>query len=229
MGDYEFRTRLNTLLAHYPEGAKDNFYWICLQNFNMRHKRNLAKLKNELAIVRPKLLIIDNHASFHGGNPNDEGEMMVNVISPFREIMAEFDLGILYLMHTPWSEKDRPRGSVVIFDAASTTVAIIKPQSDLRELKWTKRRPVRRNMGALEIEIGYNDQNYLVYQTTQEVIEQVLSEISFPCKRGRIAHQIADSMGIHIRNAYKWVDKLIARGRLIKLDTGEISEPTISF
>jgi RecA-family ATPase len=225
MGSYEFRTRLNRLLAQCPETAQDNFYWACLQGFTMRYKENEAKLKNTLAVVKPKLLIIDNHASFHGGDPNSEAEMMINVILPFREIMPEFELGILYLMHTPWGERDRPRGTAAIFDAASTCVAVVKPQANVRQLTWTKRRSVRSDMGAKEIEVGYSTENYTVYRDIGQAISEILREIDFPTKRATVAKHLAEALSTTSRQAYRRIQNLVDAGILVEDKHGQIDKP----
>jgi hypothetical protein len=229
MGEYEFRTRLNMLLSQHPEAASDNLFWKCLSNFTLKDKRNEARLRNELAAVRPKLLVIDNHASFHGGDPNRENEMMVNVITPLREIMAEFGLGILYLMHTPWTEKDRPRGTAAIFDAAATVVAVTKPQSDTRKLTWTKRRSVRSSMGAAEIDVAYNAKTLQVRPSVGSVVDEALSSITFPAKRAVVVKQLAEALGITDRGARYKVEELEKSGLLMrKGDTVEMGFHRIS-
>lgn len=190
----------------------------------MKDKRNEGRLKNELAVVRPKLLIVDNHASFHGGDPNKENEMMVNVIVPFREIMAEFNLGVLYLMHTPWMERDRPRGTAAIFDAAATVIAVTKPQPDTRQLTWTKRRSVRRQMGASEIEISYNAENYMIYPSAGTVVDEVLSGIAFPVKRSIVVKRLAEALGITDRGARYRVEGMEKSGLLVNKGGGVVDK-----
>lgn len=221
MGLYEFRSRLNMLLGQYPAAA-DNIYWVCLSNFTMRNERNMQLLKNTISAIRPKLLLVDNHASFHGGDPNRENEMMVNVITPFRDIMAEFILGVLYLMHTPWNEKDRPRGTMAIFDAAGTVVAVTRPQADTRELKWTKRRSVRSDMGATEVEISYNAETHMVYASAGMVVDEVLDSIEFPARRSFVVKRLAEALGISDRWARNKVKEMEEGGLLINKGEGMV-------
>jgi len=224
MGQYEFRSRLNLLLEQCPEIARDNFYWACLSNFNIKDRRNETRLKDALAKIKPKLLIIDNHASFHAGDPNREGEMMTNVVNPFREIMSEFNLGILYLMHTPWTEKERPRGTVALFDAAATAVAVIRPQADIRRLKWTKRRSVRSDMGETEIEIGYNAEKHIVYKATSKVMDEILMEIDLPAKRSTLAKHIAEALDIDKSGAYRRIRTMVKDEILMETINGLIDK-----
>jgi hypothetical protein len=214
MGEYEFRARLNMLLPQYPETAKDNFYYKCLPNFTLKDKRNQTKLENELALIQPRLLVVDNHASFHGGDPNRENEMMVNVVLPFREIMAKFNLGILYLMHTPWLEKDRPRGSAAIFDAAGTVVAVTKTQEKVRQVEWKKRRSVRRRMGISKIDLGYDEETFQIYRLTPPEMQEILDSLSYPILRKLVVQKIQEGFHISQSQAYKRVTKLITNGFL---------------
>ena len=222
MGEYEFRSRLNMLLKQYPEAAQDNFYFACLSNFTMRNRQNLSRLKDALVSIRPKLLVVDNHASFHGGDPNRENEMMENVILPFREIMTEFGLGVLYLMHTPWTDASRPRGTAAIFDAASTVVAVTKPQVSTRLLKWTKKRSVRQQAGPNEVEIGYNADTYMVYSSAGAAVDEVLSKIEFPAKRSLVAQRLAVALEISVRAAYYRIESMVADKVLIEKGKGMV-------
>jgi len=218
MGEYEFRTRLNMLLPQYPEVARDNFRWVSLPTFRMGGNRVLeTKLRNELTAIRPKLLVVDNHARFHSGDANSEGDMMPMVIVPLTELMAEFGLGVLYLMHTPWGEQDRPRGTVCVYDAASTVVAIKKsPEAPtVRLLKWTKRRSARRRMGALEVEVGYNADTYMVYPSAHAAIYAILSELTFPATKAVIAKAISDGLGVTERQGYNKIRELLEQGVLV--------------
>lgn len=221
MGEYEFRTRLNTLVPQLPEIVRDNFHWVSIPNrdvksFKINNPRDKERLWNELAVVKPKLLVVDNHVRFHSGDANKESDMIPMVVTPFGEAMVQFDLGVLYLMHTPWATKDRPRGTVCIFDAASTVIAVEKPSAYPRgrTLKWTKNRSVRRGLMPSEVNIYYDPQTFSIAPRVKTT--WLPDKERFPMKRNHLAQIFEDELGMSRRTAYRRIDEMEGRGELIE-------------
>lgn len=215
MSQYELRMRYNLLAKHYPETAQDNLWLANLSSFTMDSRRNQQRLENTLALIRPQLFIVDNHASFHGGDPNRENEMMENVILPFRRWMSEFDMAILYIMHTGWAERTRPRGTMAIFDAASTVIAEKETEhKSIRKLLWTKQRSVSASGFEGEIEIGFNPETYQIFRTTKPEVQEILDSLSYPILRKLVVQKIEAELHISNSQAYKRVSKLVKDGLL---------------
>ncbi len=215
MSEYELRMRYNLLAKHYPEAAQDNLWLANLSSFTMDSRRNQQRLENTLNLIRPQLFIVDNHASFHGGDPNRENEMMENVILPFRRWMSEFDMAILYIMHTGWAERARPRGSMAIFDAASTVIAEKETgQKDIRKLLWTKQRSVSASGFEGEIEISFDPETYQIFRTTKPQMRELLDSLSYPILRKLVVQKIMEELHLSKSRAYSQVKKLVKDGLL---------------
>jgi hypothetical protein len=221
MGVYEFRTRLNTLIPQFPEIVRDNFHWVSLPNedvrsFKINNPRDKEQLWERVEEIRPKLVVIDNHARFQSGDPKDEAEMIPMVVTPTADMMAEFQLGILYLMHTPWKETERPRGTVSIFDAASTVIAVSKPKVITRErhIKWTKNRSVRRGLMPSEVKVYYDPETFTVSQEAETV--WLPESKRFPMLRSYLVKLMEKEGGLNHRTAYRKVKEMIDGGELIE-------------
>lgn len=220
MGEYEFRTRLNTLLPQFPKIATENFHWISLPNkditsFKIDVERDKQRLFNELETVRPTLLIIDNHTRFHSGDPNSEEDMTRLVLTPFSQIMSHFNLAILYLMHTGWKERKRPRGTSAILDAASTEVAVVGRSLRSRTLHWGKNRPVRRQRGPLKLNIFYNPESFMIECEPEVDITDILNQIKFPLPRTELIKEIMTKWSVGKTIAYQRVRDELTSGKLI--------------
>jgi energy-coupling factor transporter ATP-binding protein EcfA2 len=221
MGEYEFRTRLNILLPQFPEIVKDNFHWISLPNKDARSfKINNPKDKDQLwemvEEIRPKLTVVDNHARFHTGDPKDEYEMIPMVVTPTADMMAEFGLGILYLMHTTWKEKDRPRGSISIYDASSTAIVIERRKilGGERYIKWIKNRSVRRGLMPSEIKVYYDLENLTISQ--EESGLYLPDKKRFPMLKSYLVKLMEEEGGLSRATAYRKVQEMIDGGELIE-------------
>ena len=222
MGEYEFRTRLNTLLPNYPEVTGDNFHWISLPNrdvkgFKINLESDKEKLINELEAIRPKLLIVDNHTRFHGGDSNRESDMIPMVVQPLTQMITNYELAVCYLMHTPWRDTDRPRGTMAIFDAASTVIAVNRGKdSQQRVLRWTKNRSVRRQRNPSRLNTWYDPKTYVISTGKKSDVRNLLDEFDFPISRSSLAQEIQDARGIGRTSAYKKIKELIAEGEVVE-------------
>jgi len=227
MGEYEFRTRLNTLGPQFPDITRQNFHWLSIPNqettsFKINNLSSKYKLLNEIEAVQPKLLVVDNHTRFQSGNPNAEDEMRDAVIDPFSYIMVTYDLGILYLMHTPLSDKGRPRGTAAILDAASTGIAATKKGADLRErtLHWTKNRSVRRQACPTRMQIIYDPTSFMISpgelsSEDETELEVMIAGVEFPILKSALVRAMRGELGIGQNWAYKTIRRLVSEGRLV--------------
>lgn len=217
MSESEFRMRYNLLAKQYPEVAQDNLYLANLGSLTMDSNRNQQRLENTLDLIYPRLILIDNHASFHGGDPNSEKEMMHNVVLPFRRWMAKYDAAIVYVMHTGWLERRRPRGSMAIFDAASTVIAEIETdRKGIRKLIWTKQRSITATGYVGELEIGFSPETYQIYRVTQARVEEILDTLSYPIRRQLVVERLKAELHLQDAQAYRRVAKLVKDGLLKK-------------
>jgi RecA-family ATPase len=221
MGEFEFSTRLQTLLPQFPDIARQNFHGISIPSkertsFKINRESDKLQLLNELKIVRPKLLVIDNHTRFHSGDPNIEKDMSSMILTPFSEMMAEFDLGILYVMHTGWRERERPRGSAAILDAATTEIVVAKKNA-LRErtLKWEKNRPVRRQQGITKLNVTYDFDTFMVETGELDGISALIQQVVFPIERTELAQRIMEDLNVGRTWAYKQIKNLEERGNVV--------------
>jgi hypothetical protein len=139
--------------------------------------------------------------------------------------MAQFNLGILYLMHTPLSERDRPRGTVCILDAASTAISIEKPTGYPRGriLKWIKNRSVKRGRMPTEASIYYDPKTLLISEKEKSI--WLPDQVDFPMERARLMEFFQDQFGMSKTSAHNKVTEYEETGRLIRkghmVDLGE--------
>jgi len=221
MGEYEFRTRLNTLGPQFPDIARQNFHWLSLpgkdvRSFRINREGDKSRLLNELDIIRPKLLVVDNHSRFHSGDANKEADMIPMVVIPTGEMIVEFNLGILYLMHTGWKERERPRGTMCIFDAASTMIAVTKAGDPRKRiLKWQKNRSVRRQQGPTRLSTLYDPETFMVETGEHEEISSVFQETVFPIKRNDFVERLKEDLGVGKTRAYNIIRELAQQGEII--------------
>ncbi|MBA7507652.1 hypothetical protein ES706_06372 [subsurface metagenome] len=236
MGEFEFGTRIQTLLPQFPDITRKNFHGISIPSkqrtsFKINIDRDRLQLINEIEAVKPKLLVIDNHARFHSVDPNVEKDMNTYVLTPFSEWIALYDLSIFYVMHTGWKERERPRGSVAILDAATTQIAVTKSGLRDRTLKWVKNRPARRQQGITRLGITYDFDTFMVETGGLGDVSAILQEITdWPMERPRLAQILMEEQSIGRAWAYRQIKKLeqqgevIADGKLLRLPLSHIGD-----
>jgi len=238
MGAYEFRTRAKTLSESYPELARKNFYGLSLSTFRINQEGNLGRLRTLIEKIEPKLLVVDNHARFHTGDPNSERDMQDMIVDPMTAIMADYELAILYLMHTPWKEQDRPRGSMSIFDMASTMISVNRGASMPRNrvIKWGKNRPARREERLDSLTITYDPEKFTLDRTDAAgVAGDVLETIHWPAGTNELIRAFHDQLGLgknrsieRIRNLEQSGDIIKDGGKWVRPDSGPTPQSTES-
>jgi hypothetical protein len=228
MGAYEFRTRAKTLSESYPELARQNFYGLSLSTFRINQEGNLGRLRTLIEKIEPKLLVIDNHARFHTGDPNSERDMQDMIVDPLTSIMADYQLAVLYLMHTPWKEQDRPRGSMSIFDMASTMISVNRGASMPRNrvIKWGKNRPARREERLDSLTIVYDPETFALERGDAAGMSgDVLQNVQWPIGRTALMNVFREQLGIGRDTAFKRIDSLERNGDLVRNDRGQYERP----
>lgn len=218
IGPYEMNDRLKTLAPNFDlKLVRQNLYGACLSHFSYLEPSHRAWLHEKLDEIQPKILFIDNHSRFYTGEPNSEADMKKSVIVPLFKIMEEYNMAVVYLMHTGWKERERPRGTAAIFDAASTVVIVQKGGNNPlrnRVLHWTKNRPVSRERREDKVTILYDPTTQMLSPGGFEGHPDILASIKFPILKSKLAKEMAAQLGIGSQGAYRRIADLIRLGDL---------------
>jgi len=217
MGIYEFQLRAKRLAEHYGELALKNFRGLSVADFRINQEGNFARFARLIEKTEPKLLIIDNHARFHSGDPNSERDMYDMIFIPVGKLLRDYNMGCIYIMHTPWKERDRPRGSIAAYDSASIMISIVMGGSnaDNRVLKWAKDRTAAREK-VESITAVYHPLSYLVERADSVgVSSDVLQGINWPIGKMELNHIFQTKLNIGENKARDRIDTMISKGDLV--------------
>lgn len=218
MGPYELYDRLKILAPNFNvDLVRQNFWGVNLSYFNYLESSHRVWLHEKLDQIRPKIIYIDNHSKFYTGDPNSEADMKQSVVIPLFRMMVEYNMAVVYMMHTGWKEKKRPRGTASIFDSASTVIVIEAGGSSPRNrlLTWTKNRPVGRGQREDKVTIWYDPNTLMLSGGGFEGSPDFLSSIGERIKRSDLIKLISEQMGYGRDRAYRYAKHLEQIGQLM--------------
>lgn len=174
MGDQGIKDRCKIGLAS-PQNTLGVSLWMATRDvrFRVDTPEGRQLIEEEVCSVRPRVLILDPLAKFHGSNENDSTEM--GKVLRFGDYLCDkYELALIWIHHTskpdyqhPKRGGDKLRGSSAIFADADTVALVTRQSADpedpepLLELEFILRRGqplrkqyIRRNANGIISYIG---------------------------------------------------------------------------
>jgi hypothetical protein len=217
----QFRERHNELSKHFPDAVRDHFFFSCPDSFDFTNQRDRSMLRNALAKVKAKLLIVDGHSYWIGNrDENSNSEMANRIVVPLKELAKRLQLAVILIHHSGWEESKRVRGASVLWVATEIGIHMeqvnnIANQTKVTFRKWrltSKRKP-------RPITYSYNPDTYMMNETGDI---DFLDQLKLPASPAEVKTQVMKVAGVQLRQASNKLKMLISQGYLEKDQKGQI-------
>tara|TARA_R110000868_G_scaffold4119_13_gene25041 strand:- start:4924 stop:5787 length:864 start_codon:yes stop_codon:yes gene_type:complete len=143
LGDYILQARTKPMFENSNLGYYADNLWVISKEPTLKLDTALDKIKKQIDLIQPNVLILDPISNFHVGNENaaQEVEALINQIKILLKTYKELDLSIIFTHHfgkppNPQfaDEIDRLspytfRGSSKWYDAVDTAHTIVKTKT----------------------------------------------------------------------------------------------------
>lgn len=102
-------------------GPTDNLYIVSNKHLSLVREEDIEKLENEIARVRPAMLILDPLASFLLGQDENSAQHMGEVVGTLRRLRDDYGCAICIVHHNR-KDGSAMRGSTALYNASEVTI-----------------------------------------------------------------------------------------------------------
>lgn len=203
---HEVVERMGMLRRLYPFG--DNLGVDCFPGMDILDPAWQRRLRSGVEAFRPDVLIIEPLAAMHRKDENSSADMRL-VLTPLRELAAEFGMGVVLCHHKGWgaegSPHQRPRGSSAIMDMVDTAVEI----EDMGELESRLTVRKRRSVSAMpvqELELRYDPDTHALSLADPNQLRSVEAMLAIAelRRRGWTLERIGGAAGTSKQVVSRW-------------------------